>query len=56
MQISELEARKARKKWKQWYHKDVEERILHPGQLVLLHIPIECKTLATDLHGPCQVL
>ena len=29
---------------------------MHPGQLVLLHIPIEGKPLATDLHGPYQVL
>ena len=56
MQIAELEAKKARKKSKQWYDKDVEERILHPGQLVLLYIPIEGKPLATDLHGPYQVL
>ena len=50
IQIAELEARKARKKSKQWYDKNVEYRILHPGQLVLLHIPIEGKPLATDLH------
>ena len=29
---------------------------MHPGQLVLLYIPIEGKPLATDLHGPYQVL
>ena len=29
---------------------------MHPGQLVLLHIPIEGKLLATDLHGHYQVL
>ena len=56
MQIAELEAKKARKKSKQWYDKDIEERILHPGQLVLLHISIEGKPLATDLHEPYQVL
>ena len=56
MQIVELEAKKARIKSKQWYDKDVEERILHPDQLVLLHIPIQDKPLATDLHGPYQVL
>ena len=56
MQIAELEAKKVRKKSKQWYNNDVEERILHPGQLVLLHIPIESKPLSTDLHGPYQVL
>ena len=44
------------KKSKQWYDKDFEERILHPGQLVLLHILIEGKPLATDLPGPYQVL
>ena len=56
MQIGELKAKKARKKSKQWYDKDVEERVLHPGKLVLLHIPIEGKPLATDFHGPYQVL
>ena len=29
---------------------------MHPCQLVLLHIPIEGKPLATDLYGPYQVL
>ena len=29
---------------------------MHPAQLVLLHIPIEGKPLAIDLHGPYQVL
>ena len=56
MQIAEMEARKVRKKSKQWYDKHVEERILHPGQLVLLHIHIEGKPLATDLPEPYEVL
>ena len=43
-------------KSKQWYDKDVEERIMHPGQLVVLHIPNEGKPLATDFHGPYEVL
>ena len=29
---------------------------MHPGQLVLLHILIDGKPLATDLHGLYQVL
>ena len=29
---------------------------MNPGQLVLLHIPIEGKPLATDLHEPYEVL
>ena len=56
MQIAEKEAKKARIRTKQWYDKNFEERILHPGQLVLLHIPIEGKPLATDLHGPYEIL
>ena len=47
MQIAEMEAKNARTKSKQSYDKDVEEHILHPVQLVLLHILIEGKFLAT---------
>ena len=56
MQIAELEARKARKESNQCYDNDVKEHILHPSQLGLLHIPIERKPLATDLHEPYEVL
>ena len=54
--IKDKETAVARQTSKAWFDKNDLVRELKVGQLVLLYLPIQGKSLATKLHGPYEIL